>query len=361
MTSPSRPDNPPRPVRKPWLNRLARRFRLAGDEHGQVSVIAALLMVVLLGMAALVVDVGLLYYERAQLKNGADSAALAIAQNCAAGNCQQDFKSLATGLAGRNAADGLADAAVDLDSGGGRVTVETTTRTPNGHALALAFAPILGIDSSTVHSRSSAGWFSPVAGRNVLPLTVSWCQFHGMLDGGVQLIQTDPNKNTACSSTSIPGDTSQQRTIPGGFGWLKQPTGKVCATEINLAKVGTSDIAVDPLIGSDPGNDVPQNCRPLLSEMLGESVLLPIYSEVGGQGAKGWYRIIGFAAFEPHGWSFSGTSYNNTAPSSVACTDPCRGLIGEFVTFVTLDTGEQDYVFGPGGQDFGTHLVSLTE
>ncbi|MFC7401051.1 pilus assembly protein TadG-related protein [Citricoccus sp. GCM10030269] len=332
------------------------------EESGQVSVLTALLLVVLLGMAALVVDVGLLYYERAQLKNGADSAALAIAQNCAADQCPQDASSLATALAGQNAGDHVADASVDLDSAAGRVTVETVTRTEDGgHALALALAPVLGIDSATVTSRSSAGWFSPVSGRNVLPLTVSWCQFNGMLDGGVQLVRTNPNENAGCSSTSIPGDTSQQRSIPGGFGWLKQPAGKDCATEISLTDVGNDDVLVDPLITSDPGNDVPQNCRNVLPELLNKPVLLPVYSEVGGQGANGWYRIIGFAAFELHGWKFSGSEHNNTSPSSVACTGNCRGIIGEFVTFVSLDAGEQDYVFGPGGKDFGVRLVTLIE
>ncbi|XTR53338.1 pilus assembly protein TadG-related protein [Pseudarthrobacter sp. So.54] len=44
-------------------------------------------MVVLLGITAIVVDVGMIYAERFELQNGADAAALAIAQDCAVGNC----------------------------------------------------------------------------------------------------------------------------------------------------------------------------------------------------------------------------------------------------------------------------------
>ena len=38
---------------------------------------------VLVGMAALVVDVGAVVEEKRQLQNGADAAALAVAQSCA--------------------------------------------------------------------------------------------------------------------------------------------------------------------------------------------------------------------------------------------------------------------------------------
>ncbi len=40
-------------------------------------------MVALLGFAALAVDVGMLYAERTQLRNGSDAAAIAVAQKCA--------------------------------------------------------------------------------------------------------------------------------------------------------------------------------------------------------------------------------------------------------------------------------------
>ena len=38
---------------------------------------------VLFGMGALVIDVGQLYQNRAELQNGADAAALAVAKSCA--------------------------------------------------------------------------------------------------------------------------------------------------------------------------------------------------------------------------------------------------------------------------------------
>lgn len=54
--------------------------RLRKEESGQSLVMVVLLLSVLLGFAALIVDVGLLYAEKAKLQNVADAAALAGAQ-----------------------------------------------------------------------------------------------------------------------------------------------------------------------------------------------------------------------------------------------------------------------------------------
>lgn len=54
--------------------------RLRKEESGQSLVMVVLLLSVLLGFSALIVDVGLLYAEKAKLQNAADAAALAGAQ-----------------------------------------------------------------------------------------------------------------------------------------------------------------------------------------------------------------------------------------------------------------------------------------
>jgi len=52
------------------------RLRLRQDERGVIGVLVAVLIGggVLTGMGALVVDLGQLYQERAELQNGADAA-----------------------------------------------------------------------------------------------------------------------------------------------------------------------------------------------------------------------------------------------------------------------------------------------
>jgi hypothetical protein len=201
-----------------------------------------------------------------------------------------------------------------------------------------------------------------VAGKAVLPIAISYCQFVGMLDGGLQRVDFNPNNQTTagCSSSTVPGSTGAPYTIPGGFGWLKQDPQQPCRTKINLG-AANPEMPVDPDVGSDPGNDVPSSCKQtnMLQQIAGSTVLLPLYDNAGGQGANAWYHIIGFAAFKVTGWNFSSTTYNNLSPASVHCTGNCRALIGEFVTFVTLDAGEQDFIFGGANNTFGASLVTL--
>ena len=50
------------------------------NEKGSVIIIVACAMVLMLGIAALVIDVGVLYYNKVALSNAADAAALAGVQ-----------------------------------------------------------------------------------------------------------------------------------------------------------------------------------------------------------------------------------------------------------------------------------------
>ena len=80
------------------------------------------MMVVLLGMGALVIDVGQLYAERRELQNGADAAALAVAQDCAGGDCLDETTTADT-YADDNAHDGEAGVDEVCGSGPGLTTV----------------------------------------------------------------------------------------------------------------------------------------------------------------------------------------------------------------------------------------------
>lgn len=56
-------------------------IKLVKNEDGQALILVTLLMVVLLGFASLVVDLGTLYVTKAKLQNAADAAALAGAKD----------------------------------------------------------------------------------------------------------------------------------------------------------------------------------------------------------------------------------------------------------------------------------------
>ncbi|GAP60556.1 hypothetical protein AHiyo1_41080 [Arthrobacter sp. Hiyo1] len=115
-----------------------RRLTIRDDdgERGAVAVLVALLLVVLLGFAALAVDAGMLYSEKAQVQNGSDAAALAVAQKCAANtsdpNCSTTSQ-IAADVANKNANDGLNNIkSINLDLTNRKVTVTAGVQQAGG-------------------------------------------------------------------------------------------------------------------------------------------------------------------------------------------------------------------------------------
>ncbi|MCZ9884242.1 Tad domain-containing protein [Arthrobacter sp. B2a2-09] len=335
-----------------------------GDgERGAVAVLIALLLVVLLGFAALAVDAGLLYSERAQVQNGSDAAALAVAQTCAANtsdpNCSATSQ-IAADMANKNANNGLGNIkSVNLDLSNRKVTVTAGAQQAGGapNAVSLFFARVLGFSTGNVVTSSSVQWGSAVAGRTAFPLAYSICQVQGYIGGALQLLEehgsgANPSCNYGPSGAAV----------PGGFGWLVQDAG-LCGSTINLA---TSEA------GSASGNSSPANC-PATLQKWGDTitaggnitVLLPVFDVATGSGAGAVYHLVSFAAFKVTGWKFSGgnntlpESFHNSSPyvsSSLSCTGGCRGIIGSFVKYVSLADG-----YSLGSVDaFGATIVRLT-
>lgn len=113
--------------------------RLAGDERGSAAIITAVCGAVLAGVAAIAVDLGVLYFEARKCQTAADLAALAgardISRAAAAANATAAANVDMTGIAverGRYLADReLASAArFAPDAAGGAVRVSVTTRAP---------------------------------------------------------------------------------------------------------------------------------------------------------------------------------------------------------------------------------------
>lgn len=340
-----------------------RRLRKSPDsERGTVSVMTALLLVVLLGFTALVVDVGILYAEKAQLQNGADASALAVAQECArnlASNSCATASPLAADYTNTNAHDGLSNIqSVQLNKSAGNVTVTTGAQQAGGEAnkVSLSFAQILGIASAEVGARASAQWGSPVAGPTVFPAAFSVCQVENSVDGALQRLGL--HGGSYANPTCNYGPSGAP--VAGGFGWLSQIEGQ-CGGYIDLlVQEG----------GSSTGNNEPPNCTAVFNKWSTEltagrrpTVLLPVFNQVTGTGAGAVYKITAFAAFEVAGWKFSGGTslpsvFRNTSThaGAQACTGDCRGIIGRFVRYVSLDDG---HTLGPVHK-YGATVVRMT-
>jgi Flp pilus assembly protein TadG len=290
-------------------------MRRVKDERGAVAVVVALLMVPLLGFGAIGVDVAGMWWEKQQLRTGADAGALAIADACGRGLVACGTPSgIAQQLAAENHPRGPVTGSVESISSG-RVTVrDTATR---NHL----FAPILGVRSTQINAQATVAWGAPSGGRAVLPLTFSWCEWQQQTVGGMPSGTTPRTIYLTKSSGTVGCTGPSNNVVPGGFGWLV----------VNSGTCNTST-AVGNTIFSDPGNSVPSSCTTgSLSALQNKSVLLPIFDSSAGTGSNATYHIYGYAAFIITGYNFGG-QYSWNSP----CNGSARCIRGYFTRFVEL-------------------------
>ncbi|MEX5301823.1 pilus assembly protein TadG-related protein [Kocuria sabuli] len=331
----------------------ARAVHRENDERGAVAVITALCLVVLVGFAAIAIDVGMMYEERAQLQNGADAAAFAVAQDCAVGTDCLDASAVlprAQQMADANARDARSKATIlELDKTKQKVRVQASTVDGKSGAgsLALSFAPVLGIDKATVGATASAVWGAPKAGTAMFPIAFAACEFH--LTGAPQVLVLGGKGPTKCPKTG--GSTGHVGDLPGGFGWIGEKDSTSCGVYV----------AAGDTVKSSTGASIPSGCTTAATEaaLKNRTVLLPVYDQIGvGTGNNGTYRIAAWAAFEVHGYTFTGNVNWNPGLVTGACGTNCDGIYGRFVRFVTLD--DAGFVMGPP-TSYGTTVVELRD
>lgn len=330
--------------------RLVKRARATDpNERGAAGVTVAVMMLVLIGAGAMAVDVGQIYAERAQLQNGADAGAMAVALSCKDGPCAT---ALADGLANTNSNDAASKAVVDLTVPG-QVTVTTSTINGSSSFLTNLFASALNAGPVTVGAQATAGSMPPGGGSG-FPLALS--------DNCYNLTTASPTATVQRISYK-PGGTCTGPSgteIPGGWGWLDESSPCNATTT-----VGTSGMA------SDPGNNPPSGCSTILTNWRntilagGEvEVQFPVFDTSSGTGNTGSFHIIGYATFKIWGWKFGNNheyEFRNSASdpgmtSSLACdAGQDRCIIGQFIKYNIIGSGSSV----PGGTDLGTSEIRL--
>ena len=309
------------------------------DERGAVSTMVALLIVPLLGLAAITIDVAGAWAERLQLQVGADAGALAIAQDCGRGACGNPTAT-AQSFAVANNGNGAATATLSnpaLTPSTGTVTV--TTAGVRTHF----FAPILGNNETSLSARATAGWGAPNGGTAVLPIALSWCEFLAQTGGGlpsgttVRTIYFTKSSGTSCTGPS-------GNSVPGGFGWIKADAGSCKATS-----------SLDQTVYSDTGESAPTSCTTAdFVNVQNRTVLIPLYDKAGESGTNAWYHIYGYAAFTVTGYHFVGQySWNG----GTDCKGSDRCIKGYFTKFVDLN---EAFTYSASAPKLGASIVSLT-
>jgi Flp pilus assembly protein TadG len=325
------------------MQRLTSRLRSRvrgrlGEERGASAVLFSLLLVPMLGFAAIAVDVGSLYAERARLQVAADAAALAVAQDCSRGNCG-DMLATAQGLITAN--DGEATSSYPVLSTS-PLSVTVVGSTPKEHW----FAPVIGHDATAVSATATVGWGAPSEGTAVLPLTFSWCSFQIQTGGGLPSDDTE-HVVKLTKSAGVAGCTGPSgNAVPGGFGYL-------------VTDSGTCDVtsALGELLSSSTGNTPPSGCDPDdFRDYLGRDVLLPIFDHAGGTGSGAWYRVYGYAAFRLTGFHFGGQYSTGKKVCGPGSNGSDRCVTGYFTRFVEQSDA---WNYSPDAPQLGTSILRL--
>jgi hypothetical protein len=325
----------------PQLIRIRRR---RGD-RGAVATLVAVLLAgnVLVGMGALVVDVGLLYAEREDLQSGADAGALAVAKACAASHwtCNPgQATGLAVSYADDNADDGESQAAVcgRVLSGGAPVNrlspcapgasnltgcigsapvdpapyVEVRTRTlrdDGSTLLPYAFASTLtGTDGARLGACSRVTWGPVRRAASSVAMAISMCDFLAATNQGAEF-QPPPDAGVADPDTDVAAEVALRwrpasntlctfggNSFPAGFNWI--PTGApggTCSRTVTVGNWFTAPVT--------PGS--PSNCANLMHNAYHSltPVSVAIIDDSRAISPGVWQlRVAGIAVFVITGW-----------------------------------------------------------
>jgi hypothetical protein len=273
------------------------------DQRGQAFVLTCIFIVALLGMAALVVDIGSWYRAQRDVQAAADAAALAGAQALPADTARAI--SLANEYTRKND-----DYTVDEIRFVGRfastdtISVRLSTDAPG------FFAKVFGIESVNVKARASARAHGVSAARWVAPIVVN--EKHEKISGPT----CQPNPCSGQTRIDLlnlhrpgSGDAS------GAFALLDLLGGNGSVGDSELAD--WMDRGFDQYMKKGIYHSVPSakfngsNFCDALTGHIGDVVLFPVYREpILGSGSNARFDIIGWVGFRisavdcrgSHGW-----------------------------------------------------------
>jgi Flp pilus assembly protein TadG len=333
------------------------------DDRGAVAIVVAVLLAggVLLGMLALVIDVGRIYVEREELQSGADAAAVAVAKACAIDSAEcaspTDVQNLAIGYADANARDDTSFLQEICGYGPGRlspcsapasnltaclgtpppapafyVEVRLQTQMPDGSfVLPPTFAQTLagngGNTGTTVGACARATWDATV---DLLAMTISTCEFNAATSRGTVFgpqppypPNPDPSDEhtihfrAGAQHTCVPSPPGPYWAKPGPAGFLNGNS------SCNFTMPAGGLMWGDDLVSPDflP----PASCESALSTASTgrDVILIGVHDAVHNDIGKTEYRHVYVAPFVVTGYFFGPV---NQSASWLTSALPCSGI-----------------------------------
>ena len=265
------------------------------DERGQVAVLMAVFLAVLVGAAAMAIDVGSWYRADQAAQATADSAALAGAQGLHLSTA--DASALAEEYATKN--------------GGGDLEISFSTRVvPNdlitvtvARPAAGYFSKLFGIDEVEVSARATARAGIPSKARSVAPIAVD--ERHPMLQCGCWGEPTqlslrnlhDPGGDDAAGAFSLVNLDSLYDS--GNIG---------AETLAEWILDGYEDELPLGIYRSAPSADFNSgHIRSAINQRLGTELLFPVYRSITEGGSQAEYEIVAWVGFVPTSFTGGGS------------------------------------------------------
>jgi len=284
------------------------------SERGQAFVLAAVAMVMCMGMAALVLDVGNWFRDKRRLQGTVDAAALAGAQQLP--DDSAGAQSQALSYANKNGGD-VAGANIVITSqyqANDTISVSGQRNDPG------IFSKVIAIPGANITAKATARVGPPAQALHVAPMVV-FC--------GHSLIQNCNNNHTPQFNVPTTMDYDPMGA-PGAFGMLNLDgeNGTIgSSTEADWITDGFDKYLGLGKYKSDPGAKFSsQNVQGALDDRIGTVLLFPVFKTLDGTGQNAQYDIIGWIGFYLQSYDVHG---NNATLHGYFTTYIARGILSQ--------------------------------
>jgi Flp pilus assembly protein TadG len=269
------------------------RIQVKAGELGQAAVLSVVWMVVLLGLAGFVIDVGSWFHSQRDLQAQADASALAGAQ--ALPDNTSNAATLAKSYAAKN---GFTLPTSGITIWNDQVPSDSIT-VKVGQDAPTYFSKLFGITTVAIHAKSTARSNLLGSAKYVAPIAVNIK--HPMLAG-----QGCPCFNT---STTLPlGKTG----APGAFALIDLDGNKGGTGASDIADWIQNGYAEQLDLGdyfSNTGAKWDNNSiGAALAARIGTVLMFPVYDTLTGTGVNALYHVVAWVGFKIEGFTATGTS-----------------------------------------------------
>jgi hypothetical protein len=313
------------------------------NQRGQSMVLSIVFLTVLMGMSALVIDVGAWYRAHRSAQSTADASALAAAQ---ALPDTTRATALANEYAGKNSGTGPGATGPQITfsrQGFETDTVQVTVTKPHPGF----FAKLFGLASVNVKGRATARAWNVSKVKGVAPITVNYK--HPLLNcTRGQHPTCNPNFGSPTTLTLEDIHTSGGKDAAGSFGLINldqndpNPGANTLSDWLLNGYPGYLPTGkYESATGASFGNS---QFTAALDAQIGNELMFPVYRLLKGPGGNALYDIIGWVGYVITSYTVNGNEGT---------------LNGSFTRYVV--DGVPDENGGNGGaQGLGVHKIELT-